>query len=52
MDLITVSITADNDTVVELENVSIGLISCQSICIKFNEISDVVMDVDLDALVI
>ena len=32
--------------------VSIGIISCQSICNKSDEISDVVKDMDLDALVI
>ena len=34
------------------QNVSIGLINFQSICIKSDEISDVVKDMDLDALVI
>jgi len=35
-----------------VQNVSIGLINCQSICNKSDEISDVVKDMDLDALVI
>ena len=48
--LITVPITPYNGTAVQ--NVSIGLINCQSICNKSDEISDVVKDMDLDALVI
>ena len=43
-------ITPYNGTAVQ--NVSIGLINCQSICNKSDEISDVVKDMDLDALVI
>ena len=35
-----------------MENVSIGLISCQSICNNSDETSEVVKDMDLDALVI
>ena len=35
-----------------VQNVTIGLIKCQSICNKFDDISDVVKDMDLDALVI
>ena len=35
-----------------VQNVTIGLIKCQSICNKSDEISDVVKDMDLDALVI
>ena len=46
---ITVPITSYNGTPVQ--NVSIGLINCQSIYNKSDEISDV-MDMDLDALVI
>jgi len=38
--LITVQITPYNDTAVQ--NVSIGLINCQSICNKSDEISDVI----------
>ena len=48
--LITVPITPYNGTAVQ--NVSIGLINCQSICNKSDEISDVVKDMDLDVLVI
>ena len=48
--LITVPITPYNGTAVE--NVSISLINCQSICNKSDEISDVVNNMDLDALVI
>jgi len=48
--LITVPITPNNGTAVQ--NVSIGLINCQSICNKSDEISDDVKDMDLDALVI
>ena len=48
--LITVPITPYNGTAVQ--NVSIGLINCQSICNKSGEISDVVKDMDLDVLVI
>jgi hypothetical protein len=47
--LITVSITPYNGT--DVQNVSIGLINCKSICNKSDEISDV-KDLDLDALVI
>ena len=46
--LITVPITPYNGTAVQ--NVSIGLIHCQSICNKSDEISDVVKDMDLAAL--
>jgi len=35
-----------------MQNVSIGLINYQSICNKFDEIADVVKDMDVDALVI
>jgi len=45
-----VPITPYNGTAAQ--NVSIGLINFQSICIKSDEISDVVKDMDLDALVI
>ena len=48
--LITVPITPYNCTAVQ--NVSIGVINCQSICNKSDEISDVVKDMDFDALVI
>ena len=48
--LITVPLTPYNDTAVQ--NVSIGLINCQPIRNKSDEISDVVKDMDLDALVI
>ena len=48
--LITVPITPYNGTAVQ--NVSIGIISCQSICNKSDEISDVVKDIDIDAFVI
>ena len=48
--LITVPITQYNYTTVQ--NVSIGLINCQSIFNKYDEIYDVVKDMDLDALVI
>ena len=48
--LITVLITPHNGTGVQ--NVSIARINCQSICNKSDEISDVVKDMDLDALVI
>ena len=47
--LITVPITPYGTAV---QNVSIGLINCQSICNKFDEISDVVKDMDLVAFVI
>jgi hypothetical protein len=47
---ITVPLTSYNGTAVQ--NVSIGLINCQSICNKSDEISDVIKDMDLDALVI
>ena len=43
--LITVPITPYNGTAVE--NVSISLINCQSICNKSDEISDVVKDMIL-----
>jgi len=45
-----VPITPYNGTAVQ--NVSIGLINCQSICNKSDEISDVIKDMDLDGLVI
>jgi len=48
--LITVPITRYNGTAVQ--NASIGLINCQSICNKADEISDVIKDMDLDVLVI
>ena len=48
--LITVPITPYNGTAVQ--NASTALINCQSICNKFDEISDVIKDMDLDALVI
>jgi len=48
--LITVPITPYNGKAVQ--NVSIGYIKCQPICNKSDEISDVVKDMDLDALVI
>ena len=48
--LITVTITPYNGTAVL--NVSIGLINCQSIYNKSDEKSDLVQDMDLDALVI
>ena len=35
-----------------IQNVNIGLINCQSICNKSDEISDVVKDMDLDVFVI
>ena len=47
--LITVPITPNKGTAVQ--NVSIGLINCQSICNTADEIFDV-MDTDLNALVI
>ena len=43
-------ITPYNGTVVQ--NVTIGLINCQWICNKSDEISDVVKDLDLDDIVI
>ena len=43
-------ITPYNGTAVQ--NVNVDLINCQSICNKSDEISDVVKDMDLDALVI
>ena len=48
--LINVPITPYNGTAVQ--NVSIGLINCQSICDKSDEISDVINDMDVDALVV
>ena len=48
--LITLPITHYNGRA--LQNVNIGLINCQSICIKSDEISYVVKDRDLDVLVI
>ena len=48
--LITLPITPYYET--PLQNVNIGLIHFQSICNKSDEISDVVKDMDLDALVI
>ena len=48
--LITVPITPNNGTAVQ--NVSIGLINCQCISTKSDEISYVVKDMDIDALVI
>ena len=47
--LIDVPITPYNVTAVQ--NVSIGLINCQSICYRYDKITDVVKDVDLDVLV-
>jgi len=35
-----------------LQNVSIGIINCQSICNKSDETSDVVKDMNLDVLII
>jgi len=49
--LITVPITPYNNGTA-VQNVSIGLINCQSICNKCDELSDVIKDVDLDAFVI
>ena len=43
-------ITPYNGTAVQ--NISIGLINCESICNKSDQISDVVKDMDLDVLVI
>ena len=48
--LVTVPITPYNGTAIQ--NVSIDLINCQSICNKTDDISDVVKDMDLDVLVI
>jgi len=48
--LITVLITPYNGTAVQ--NVRIFLKNCQSSCNKSDEISDVIKDMDLDALVI
>ena len=48
--LIIVSLIQYNGTAVQ--NVRIGLINCQSICTKSDEISDAVKNMDLDALVI
>jgi len=48
--LITLPIISSNG--VALQNETIGLIICQSTCNKSDEISDVVKDVNLDALVI
>ena len=45
-----VPITPSNGTAVE--NESIDLINCQSICNKSDEISDIVKEMDLDVLVI
>jgi hypothetical protein len=45
----TLIVVPYNDTAVR--NVSVGLINCQSICIKSDEISDVVKDMDLDTIV-
>jgi len=47
--LIIVPIIPYNGTAIQ--NVSISPINCQSICNKSDEISDVVKDMDLDALV-
>ena len=46
----TVPITSYNAA--SIRNVSIDLINCQSICNKSDEISHLVRDMDLDALVI
>ena len=48
--VLTGPITPSNDTLIQ--NLSIRLIYCQSICNKSDEISDVVKDMDLDAVVI
>jgi len=48
--LITVPITSNNGTAVQ--NVSIGLINCQCISNKSDEISYVVKNMDIDTLVI
>jgi len=48
--LITLPITQYNGT--PLQTVSIGFLNCQSICIKSDEISDVVKGMDFYALVI
>jgi len=45
-----VPITPYNGTAIQ--DVSIGLINCQSICNKSDEVSDVIKDMDLDVLVI
>ena len=44
------AITPYNDTAVQ--NVSIGLINCQSTCNKYDAISDVAKDMDLNTHVI
>ena len=48
--LITLPITPYNSTVIQ--NVSFGLIDCQSICNKSDEIADVDKDIDIDVLAI
>jgi len=48
--LIAVPITPYNDTT--LQNVTIGLINCQSICNKSDELSDVGKNMEFDNLVI
>jgi len=48
--LITVTITLYNGTY--KQHVSIGLINCQSVCNKSDEISDVIKNIDLDVLII
>ena len=48
--LITVPITRYNNTAVQ--NVNIGVVNCQTICDKSDEIPDVVKDMDLGGLII
>ena len=48
--VIDVPITQSNGAA--MQNVSVGLINCQSICNKIDVISDIVRDMNLDALVI
>ena len=48
--LITLSITSSNGAAVHLENLSIRLLNCQSICNQSDKTSDVFKAMDLDAL--
>jgi len=50
--LVSVPLVPSNCTVKSKKPLSIGLINCQSICNKCDEVADVVRDTDLDALVI
>lgn len=44
-------ITSSNYTAVHMNIVSIGLINCETICIKCDQVTDIVKDVSLFVLV-